>query len=1099
MNRTAILIHTALIALFAACGGSEKTTSAADPGAATSLRLEVGPEMTAGGIVLLTVTALDRLGNRAPGYTGTVRVTTSDTAVAPIGNLVFGAKDLGQRTMPLALLTAGTQTVVAEDVTVPGLRSSALVRVRPPPVTRYYLSPLPSSATAGEMTVLTVIALDSHGNLVPDYAGRAHFSSSDPTAQLPADGGFTFGVKQVSVSIQRAGSQTVTVSEVGGTVTATTNAVHVSAAAASRLAVTGPGSVVAGASATYQAAAFDAYGNAATSYRGTVHVSSDDAAAALPANFAFDAATPGVKSFAATLGTAGIRTLTVADVGAAGVRGSLTVTVSSGAAVALALSNVPASVRAGDAFSATVTASDAYGNVAVGYAGTVSFTSSDGTAALPGAYAFRAADEGRHAFSFILGTAGTSILTVTDGARAASLSIGVSHGPVARLEITDLPASTRAGASLTATITARDRFGNLATGYTGTLHTILTDARALPVADRAASAGRASISFELVTTGLQSILVSDSANGVSASAEISVGPAAASHYALAPLPAVAVAGEPLSLSAVALDDFGNADGSYAGTGHVSGSTGDRLPADTAFSAGRLSVGISFTRIGSHKVTLSEVGGIIFADSSSVNVTSDDASAIDVTPAGATATAGEAAAFTGRAADRWGNTVASYAGTVDFTSTDAAFGSPGPTAFGAADQGSHLFSVTFKTAGSIRLDVRDVGNGSIKGGASWTVVPAAASACSIDGAPTAAPSGTSVAFRVSLRDAFSNQATNYGGTIAVASSDAGATFPVPSVTYDPAVDRGAHEFTVQFSAAGLRSLTATDSAASIRCSRDVDVLGPAVHYVLSMPADVNVGGAANVVVSVQDAFNQPLPAYAGTIVFTSSDTRATLPAPVTLDGSQNGTATVQIVFGTVGVQVVTARQQDHAEISGSTSTQVHGLVYTDPPAGVGSVRLVANAAASTPGRIQLDLVAAKQVLNGYGIGLNLPASTTQVLPDDQLLTNGNVFEPGPAVGETKAIAASLTMVGSTANVLYTGVSTKPGVNTAGAAIRVSDVGPINSGAKYYSIRLKLNPTAAPGIVFDGAIAMGSFRAALRDRMGNDTVPQSEFAIGRLEVR
>src|SRR5207245_1080108 len=64
------------------------------------------------------------------------------------------------------------------------------------------------------------------------------------------------------------------------------------------------------------------------------------------------------------------------------------------------------SVPAGVAVSVTVTARDASNTPATSYRGTVHFTSSDGTATLPGNYAFTAADNGVHTFSVTLRTAG---------------------------------------------------------------------------------------------------------------------------------------------------------------------------------------------------------------------------------------------------------------------------------------------------------------------------------------------------------------------------------------------------------------------------------------------------------------------------------------------------------------------------------------------------------------------------------------------------------------------------------------------------------------------------------------------------------------------
>ena len=62
----------------------------------------------------------------------------------------------------------------------------------------------------------------------------------------------------------------------------------------------------------------------------------------------------------------------------------------------------------------TVTAYDAYNNVATGYTGTVAFSSSDGHAGLPANYAFKGADAGVHIFSVTLKTAGSQSITATD-------------------------------------------------------------------------------------------------------------------------------------------------------------------------------------------------------------------------------------------------------------------------------------------------------------------------------------------------------------------------------------------------------------------------------------------------------------------------------------------------------------------------------------------------------------------------------------------------------------------------------------------------------------------------------------------------------------
>jgi hypothetical protein len=90
----------------------------------------------------------------------------------------------------------------------------------------------------------------------------------------------------------------------------------------------------------------------------------------------------------------------------------------------------PANVTSGTPFSVTVTALDAYGNVATGYLGRVHFTSTDHKGTMPPDYTFLAADAGVHVFTAILRTNGTQTITVTDTVTASivgSVKVIVQH------------------------------------------------------------------------------------------------------------------------------------------------------------------------------------------------------------------------------------------------------------------------------------------------------------------------------------------------------------------------------------------------------------------------------------------------------------------------------------------------------------------------------------------------------------------------------------------------------------------------------------------------------------------------------------------------
>jgi hypothetical protein len=86
-------------------------------------------------------------------------------------------------------------------------------------------------------------------------------------------------------------------------------------------------------------------------------------------------------------------------------------------------------VSAGAAFTLTVTAYDAYGNVAIGYTGTVTFVSTDPDAHLPQDYPFSAGDAGSHDFLTTLYASGSTVtLFASDSTNnlTASLDVVVS-------------------------------------------------------------------------------------------------------------------------------------------------------------------------------------------------------------------------------------------------------------------------------------------------------------------------------------------------------------------------------------------------------------------------------------------------------------------------------------------------------------------------------------------------------------------------------------------------------------------------------------------------------------------------------------------------
>jgi hypothetical protein len=266
---------------------------------------------------------------------------------------------------------------------------------------------------------------------VTGYAGTLHFTSTDPTAVLPAD--YTFmlsddGTHTFSFTLDRAGTQSVTVTDTSSSGLQDTVPVTVAPGPFALYLMQAPATITAGQQFNILLTAQDAFQNTLIGYNGTVSISSTDSRAALPAPYMFVVADSGTHSFSVTLRTSGLQKIVATD-SATNIQSSTTVAVTAAAASKYALS-APQSVTLTIPFNVELTALDPFGNLASSYRGTVHFTSTDASAALPPDYVFTAADSGRHAFSITLKTLGTQMVTATDTVTAsitATAQIAASH------------------------------------------------------------------------------------------------------------------------------------------------------------------------------------------------------------------------------------------------------------------------------------------------------------------------------------------------------------------------------------------------------------------------------------------------------------------------------------------------------------------------------------------------------------------------------------------------------------------------------------------------------------------------------------------------
>src|SRR5262249_20861306 len=138
----------------------------------------------------------------------------------------------------------------------------------------------------------------------------------------------------------------------------------------------------------------------------------------------------------------------------------------------------PATVTAGGVLSLTVTAFDSFDNRVFSYSGVVHFTSTDPGASLP---ANTTLSGGTGTFPVTLITSGAQIITATDTQNpllAGTITIMVNPASAVGFGV-DAPVGVLAGTAFSFKVTAFDKFNNIATGYTGTVHFTSTDLAAI--------------------------------------------------------------------------------------------------------------------------------------------------------------------------------------------------------------------------------------------------------------------------------------------------------------------------------------------------------------------------------------------------------------------------------------------------------------------------------------------------------------------------------------------------------------------------------------------------------------------------------------------
>ena len=902
-----------------------------------------GTPITAGGPAsTVTVTARDANGNPVAGATVVLAATGSGNTVTQPATTTDAS---GVATGSLSSTVAEVKTVSATVAGV-GVTQTAAVTVNPGAAATMTASAgTGQSATVGTAvtTPPAVIVRDVLNNPVPGVAVTFAVTASNGsvTAATPTTGSNGIATVGSWTLGTLAKTDTLTATSTAGVVTFT--AVATPGAADHLVFTQEPSAATAGLAITpaIVVTALDNQGNVATDFAGSVSlaIGTNPGGGALSGTTTVTAAA-GVATFSGlSINKSGAGyTLAASSTGVTGAT-STGFTVAPGAATQLTFTQEPTDAASGAALSpaVTVTALDADGNVATGFAGAISLAIANnaGAGTLSGGAGVTPVN-GVATFAGLsidkVGTGYTLAASATGVAGATSTGFSITPGAATKLAFTVAPTATAAGASITPAVqvTAQDANGNTATGFSGSVTVAIgTNAGGGTLSGTTAitaAAGMANFSNLSIDKAGVGYTLSASATGLASatSTAFTITPAGASQLAFTVQPVSDSAAGPLgSIQVTARDAFGNTATGFAGTvtlaistnpggGTLSGTTG------VAASGGVATFpGLSINKAGTGYMLGASSSGLSDGTSAAFTITPGNATHLAFTAEPSTVVAGAsiAPAVAVTVLDANNNVVTAFAGadTIRIGTNPGTGALSGDTveAF-ASGVASHSALVLNQADPGYTLTAR---SGTLTGATStaFAVTAGAVSAAQTTVAatsPITASSGTSQStITVTARDALGNPVS--GATVVLGATGTGNTLTQPGLTDGTGVATG----TLSATFAESKTVSATVNGVAITQTATVVVNPGGVSAAqstvgASSPITASTGASqSTVTVTALDALGNPIAGATVTLAATGTGNTLTQPLSTTnASGVATGTLsstvaeskTVSATINAVGV-------------------------------------------------------------------------------------------------------------------------------------------------------------------------------------------------------
>jgi hypothetical protein len=948
------------------------------PGPATSLTFTAGPASVTAGVQIatVTVTALDDGGHTANAFaspitlsiingTGTAGATLSGTTTVNASNGVatFTTLSIDKSGSGYSLQAAASGLTSA---------ASGTFSVAAGPAAQLAFTTQPSGTKAGVAIApaVKVTALDALGNTVPSFTGTvtvvitpgtgtAGATLSGTTAAAATAGIATFADLSLDkVGTANAGTGYTLSATAPSLTSATSDAFDIQSGTATHLQFTSqPSATAAGAgfSPLVEVSALDAVGNVATTFAGNVTLAiGTNVGGATLAGTKIVAVTNGVATFPGVfldkVGTGYTLSATASGLTAAA---SAAFNVTAGAAARLVFTTQPVTTTdaAPIAPPVRVTARDAFGNPADGFAGnvTVAIAQNPASGVLSGSTTL-AATLGVTTFANLaidkVGAGYTLAASATGIAGDTSAAFDVVASTADKLVCTVQPTNTTAGSSIAPAIqvSARDASNQVVTSFTGNVTlTIGTNPGGGALSGGgplAAVSGVATFASASIDKSGNGYTLTASATGLQSAAcgpfNITGGTASQLAFTVQPTNVAATATITPQVEVTARDALGNVATGFTGTVTltIANNPGSGTLAGTTAVAAVAGVAafnnLSINNVGTAYTLAASATGPTGATSAGFDVTAGAASHVvfTVQPAAATAGATITPAVQITAKDGSGNVVTTFNGDVTLSIT------AGTGTAGAILSGTRTVTASSGIANFTDLNIDRAGTGytlsatavGLSGATSgaFDITSGAATRLAFTAQPVSAAAGASLGtIVVTAQDAQGNTVSSYTGNVSVViganpgSGTLSGTATVAAVggvaTFSGlSIDKSGVGYTLSVSSGALTGATSTPFTVSA---------GAATALAFTVqPSNATAGTAIApaILVSAQDALGNAVTSFTGNVTIAIT----TNPAGGVLSGTTQVAAVAGVAsFSTLSIDKAAngyAVSASAAGLTGATS-------------------------------------------------------------------------------------------------------------------------------------------------------------------------------------